>query len=151
MAHFLTNVCYIKCWRVFEWSGHQKAVVVVQMIPFMSALHNTSSVTRKKLPNVNKSCPKMISLEKWEIERKILASFTIWLLMCFAKSTDGGNCLDLTLVHLPPFRNTKKWILKNGPTPASFSFIFVFQPHYKFYNKNVCEKCPSRIRCQDSN
>ena len=26
-----------------------------------------ASVTRKKLPNVYKSCPKMISLEKWKI------------------------------------------------------------------------------------
>ena len=30
---------------------------------------------------------------------------------------------------------------KNGPTPLSFSFIFVFSnTHYKFYNKYVCEK-----------
>ena len=41
---------------------------------------------------------------------------------------------------------------KNGPTPASSSFIFVFSnTHYKFYNKYVCEKCPSNIWCWDSN
>ena len=37
----------------------------------------------------------------------------------------------------------------NGPTPASFSFIFVFpNTHYNFYN---VKNCPSSIRCQDSN
>ena len=42
--------------------------------------------------------------------------------------------------------------LKNGPTPASFSFIFVFSnKQYNFYNKKVCEKCPSSVRYQDSN
>ena len=30
-----------------------------------SPMHSTFSVTRKKLPNVYKSCPKMISREKW--------------------------------------------------------------------------------------
>ena len=41
---------------------------------------------------------------------------------------------------------------KNGPTPASFLFIFVFSnKHYKFYNKYECEKCPSSIRHRDSN
>ena len=38
----------------------------------------------------------------------------------------------------------KKW--------ASFSFIFVFSnTHYNFYNKQVCEKCPSNKRCRDLN
>ena len=45
-----------------------------------------------------------------------------------------------------------RFFKKNGPTPASFSFIFVLSnKHYKFYNKHVCEKCPSSIQCQDSN
>ena len=35
----------------------------------------------------------------------------------------------------------KLLFFKNGPTPASFSFIFVFpNKHYKFYNKYVCDK-----------
>ena len=43
---------------------------------------------------------------------------------------------------------------KNGPTPAAFSIIFklnVFSNNqYNFYNKYV-RKCPSSIRCRDSN
>ena len=44
-------------------------------------------------------------------------------------------------------------VFKNWPSPASFSFIFVFSnKHYNFKtNINKCEKCPSIIRCWDSN
>ena len=45
----------------------------------------------------------------------------------------------------------KLLFFKNGPTPASFSFIFVFpNKHYNSYNKK-CEKCPSIILRWDSN
>ena len=38
-----------------------------------------------------------------------------------------NNCLNL---------NAQKMVLKNGPSLASFSFIFVFSnKHYNFYNK----------------
>ena len=36
------------------------------------------------------------------------------------------------------------------PRPLFHLFLF-FQPHYKFYKKYVCEKCPSSIWCRDSN
>ena len=40
----------------------------------------------------------------------------------------------------------------NGPTPASYSFIFVFSnAHNKLYNKKVSEKMSSIIWCWDSN
>ena len=43
---------------------------------------------------------------------------------------------------------TKCAFLKNGPFPASFSFIFVFSTkHYNCYSK--CEKYPFSIRCWD--
>ena len=45
-----------------------------------------------------------------------------------------------------------KVLLKNGPTPASFSFIFgLSNKHYKFLQQIYVKKCPSSIRCQDSN
>ena len=48
--------------------------------------------------------------------------------------------------------STQVQVFLNGPTPASFSFISVFSKlNYKFYNTQVCEKCPSGIWCQDSN
>ena len=40
----------------------------------------------------------------------------------------------------------------NGPTPASFSFIFVFSDtHYNFYNNKNAKNCPSSIWCWDLN
>ena len=40
----------------------------------------------------------------------------------------------------------------NGPTLASFSFIFgLFQSNNTFFTTNKCEKCPSSIRRQDTN
>ena len=36
------------------------------------------------------------------------------------------------------------------PRPL-FYLISSFQTHYKFYNKYLCEKCPSSIQCWDSN
>ena len=45
------------------------------------------------------------------------------------------------------------FFLKNVPTPASFRLFLVFsnKQHYNFYNKYMWKKCPSSIRCQDSN
>ena len=41
----------------------------------------------------------------------------------------------------------KKWA-----NPVLFFIYFrLFRTHYKFYNKYVCEKCPSILQCQDSN
>ena len=40
----------------------------------------------------------------------------------------------------------------NGPTPASFSFIFVFfKQTLQFFQQINVKKCPSSIRRQDSN
>ena len=39
----------------------------------------------------------------------------------------------------------------NGPTSASFSFIFGLFKQYNFYNKSMWIKCPSNIRRRDSN
>ena len=41
--------------------------------------------------------------------------------------------------------------IKNGPTRASFSFFSSFQTNITILTTNKCEKCPSRIRHQDSN
>ena len=40
---------------------------------------------------------------------------------------------------------------KNGPSLASFSFIYVFSNNHCNLTTNTCEKCPSSIRCWDSN
>ena len=42
---------------------------------------------------------------------------------------------------------------KNGPIPASFSVYFrSFQTNIvTIFTTNKCEKCPSSIRCRDSN
>ena len=42
--------------------------------------------------------------------------------------------------------------LKKWANPGLFFIYFHFSnTHYKFYNKQVCEKCVSSIRCWDSN
>ena len=46
------------------------------------------------------------------------------------------------------------FFFKNGPSPASFLFIFgLFQTNNSIFTTNQCEKlsCPSSIRHQDSN
>ena len=46
------------------------------------------------------------------------------------------------------------WIpfLKNGPTPASFLFIFYFSnKHYNFFTNFFVKKCKNNIPCRDSN
>ena len=41
---------------------------------------------------------------------------------------------------------------KNGPTPASFSFLFgLFKKTLQFLQQIYVKKCPSSIRCQDLN
>ena len=45
---------------------------------------------------------------------------------------------------------TIKLFLKNVPCPASFSFIFVFSNN-TFFTTNKSVKCPSSLRCWDSN
>ena len=41
--------------------------------------------------------------------------------------------------------------LKNGPSPASFPFIFVFQTSFTIFTTIKCEKWPSSKCCRDSN
>ena len=54
-----------------------------------------------------------------------------------------------TLTLSVPPRNH---VFLNGPTPATFSFIFVFSnTHYNFYTKCIWKKCPSSKHCRDSN
>ena len=46
----------------------------------------------------------------------------------------------------------KDILFKNGPSPASFTFIFaLFQVNITNFKINQCEKCPSSIRCWDLN
>ena len=50
----------------------------------------------------------------------------------------------------PISKNSRQsFFFKNGPTPVSFSFIFVFSNI--IFRTDKCEKCPSSIRCWDSN
>ena len=43
-------------------------------------------------------------------------------------------------------------IFLNGPTPASFSFIFgLFKQTLQFLQQKYVKKCPSSKRCRDSN
>ena len=65
------------------------------------------SVTSKKSPNVYKSCPKMISLEKWKISKPLQKLSTMWAI--WAKSLlpqalkSWPNCnKSPNLVTLPP-------------------------------------------------
>ena len=45
-----------------------------------------------------------------------------------------------------------KFVFKNRPTPASFSFYCcLFQTNNTICTTNQCEKCPSSIRCRDLN
>ena len=45
-----------------------------------------------------------------------------------------------------------QFFLKNGPTPASFSFIYCFSKHtLQFLQQLNVKKCPSSIWCRDSN
>ena len=50
-------------------------------------------------------------------------------------------------------RRTVERALKNGPTPASFSFIFGLfkQTSLQFLQQIYVKKCPSSMQCQDSN
>ena len=43
------------------------------------------------------------------------------------------------------------FFLKKSPSPASFSFIFVFSKKHYNFTTNKCEKCPSSLRCWDLN
>ena len=43
-----------------------------------------------------------------------------------------------------------KQIFSNGPSHASFSFIFVFSNKHYNFTSNKWEKCPSSVQCWDS-
>ena len=95
-----------------------------------------SSVTRRKSPNVYKSCPKIISLEKWKILTpsqnlprnvgdlgKLIAAKGLKKLPKVQKIAKSGH-IDY------------QWLsLKNGTSPASFClFSFI---HTILHNKTV--------------
>ena len=60
-----------------------------------------------------------------------------------------GQIRSVDLYVIPILATT--FFLKNGPTPASFSVIFVFSNTHHNFITNKCEKGPSSIWCQDSN
>ena len=61
--------------------------------------------------------------------------------------TNPQKYLALTLHH-----SIIGFFYKNGPTPASFSFIFsLFKQTLQFLQQIYVKKCPSSIRCRDSN
>ena len=47
-------------------------------------------------------------------------------------------------------RRNKNNVIYLG-TALFFHLFCIFNTHYKFYNKYVCEKCPSNIWCRDMN
>ena len=70
------------------------------------------------------------------------------------KSEDGSNQISngyLICFTFTPY-SFFSFFIKNGPTPASFSFIFgLFKQTLKFLQQIYVKKCPSSIWCQDSN
>ena len=56
--------CGVFCVCVCMWMLTSTASLMVSVCEYTSMWVVACSVTRKKLPNVYKSCPKMISLEK---------------------------------------------------------------------------------------
>ena len=50
-----------------------------------------------------------------------------------------------------PLLSTSFYFLKNGPTPASFCLFSSFKTNITIFTTNKYEKCPTRIRCWDSN
>jgi len=67
-------------------------------------------------------------------------------------SNSRSLVLEATALPTAPHRCPTILHLKNGPTPASFPFIFsLFKQTLQIYATNICEKCPSSIRCRDSN
>ena len=75
-------------------------------------MFNVTSVTRRKSPNVYKSCPKMISLEKW----KILTP----LQNLHRNVVDLGILIAAkVLKKLPKVQN----IAKSGPTECYYAYL----------------------------
>ena len=56
----------------------------------------------------------------------------------------------LKIIRPLPFFLSMRHFL-NGPSQASFSFIFVFSNTHNKFSINKCEKCPSSIQYWDSN
>ena len=56
----------------------------------------------------------------------------------------------LKIIRPLPFFLSMRHFL-NGPSQASFSFIFVCSNTHNKFSINKCEKCPSSIQCWDSN
>ena len=80
-----------------------------------------------------------------------LGSYVIKLWAYLQSFTQPLKTIDILSKWTPSVTETThkkflvKFFIKNGPFPASFSFIFVFSnKHHKFYNKNKCEKLSIR-------
>ena len=66
--------------------------------------------------------------------------------------TNGHGPIMVKSLYLNILSSLTFFLFLNGPTPASFLFIFgLFKQTIQFYNKSIWKKCPSSIWCQDSN
>ena len=67
------------------------------------------------------------------------------------KSSIQWSISNLNLIAIF-IRELNSFFVKNGPTQASFLFIFgLLKRTIQFFTTNQCEKCPSSIRRRNSN
>ena len=77
----------------------------------------------------------------------LIGGTTIIVIFKFRRAQNGEK---IVCPHLPLILS--KVFLKNGPTPASFWFIFsLFKQPIQFLQQINVKKCPSSIQCQDLN
>ena len=72
---------------------------------------------------------------------------------CFAESQAVDRNSSATSSCRPnPLKRYTIFFISNGPSSASFSFIFrSFQTYITIFTTSMCEKCPFSIWCRDSN
>ena len=97
-----------------------------------------------------------------QIKQSVCSNNTRYEYVCMAvgcgrkltkvKLPQGSGCVSLA-ARSRLLGKTLFFFKKNGPSPASFSFIFVFSNNITIFTTNKCEKtpCPSSIRHRDSN
>ena len=75
-----------------------------------------------------------------------------WINLLFCKTLRNIWQKYVSAIGVAQGQRCRKQFFLNGPTPASFSFTFgLFKQTLQIFTTNICEKCPSRIRCCDSN
>ena len=152
LFHNILIMCFLPSWRLY------REFLSFSMVVFLDTLLNVNKTMRKQIKLLGQVRCRLFIILVFDILLWVELTYfllpeqdTFWV----AKSNFLNKVSQWFIRSCGRLRDPKNFMtfLKNGPTPASFSFIFrLFKQTIQSYNKSMWKMpCPPSIWRRDSN